>query len=190
MRRADLVSALPLHPSTRKYRSLAVLKKKLDMSVVFLQEGGYLTELPQPQQCRVASKIWPPATPPSGLRHSQGTKPLVSGRPGMLVLLTSSVSRKAPLVRLPQLGPNHAAGCHIIPAFFPLFFRRHTLTNNPVRVSNVPCIQTGSVDATRPLSAYKKEVRWITYLLQPSWPTAPPATNEIQWYTTVSTTTL
>ena len=64
------------------------------------------------------------------------------------------------------------------------------LSDNPVMVSNSPCNQTGSVDATSPSSSYKKAAQCSTYIPHPYWPFVPTDTNKIQWETTEFTITL
>ena len=64
--------------------------KKSDTSLVCLWGEGSPTEIPLACQRHVASASGYPATPPPGPRRSQGTKPVVTDRPGVLVPLPSS----------------------------------------------------------------------------------------------------
>ena len=140
-----LVVACPLHPSSGNSHDLAAVGKDIQYILVSMSRRGYTTDF----YLLISHHTWysdaPPATPPPCYCHIPDTVILPSVLPIVLVPPPSSAAAS-------DWVPADRQGWQIIPTIFLTFFRNTTLSNNPVMVSNAPCIQTGSVDVTRPSS--------------------------------------
>ena len=112
-----------------------------------MRRGGSPTDLPLPNPCQshVASAGGTPETPPQVLHYIQGTAPIATGGPSKCVPSLPSAALKSPLTG----SLTRDMGGRASRPSSRRFFRSPALPNNLVRVSN------GSVDVTRPSSAWK-----------------------------------